>query len=197
MRGTSEVSSWYEIDASGARILGHSFRPPHIDPKTWVKLSEERKMEEMQKHRDAVPSAPRVSACAPLGLLGFNKAMAAQVVEWSNKDHKLQEPTSLNDYCVQEDRAHELEPELAPEDQALPWDAWDAYIEELDNAQKSNAAAFRAAVASSGASAGTTNRPTSDATSGVSVGATIAAANRKGEVIPAMPTIPYEPKHRP
>ena len=58
--------------------------------------------------------------------------MAAQIVAWSNTDCKLEEPPNLGDYAINEDKAHQLEPELAPDDQPLPWDAWDSFIDELE-----------------------------------------------------------------
>jgi len=216
-RGDNVTSRWYQIDASGARILGHSFRPPSIGPGQWVKMSEMQKLEEIAKHSDAqsTSSAPRVAGCAPLGLLGLlglDSAVAAHVVEWSNHDHKLEEPTSLDDYCT---KASDLQPELAPEDQRLPWDAWDDFVAELEAPQK---ARLGAQVVAGGASAaGPTRAPSNvggastassrrvgrrwgkrsvdggDSAAGTNV---TSAANRV-VVAPVMPTVAYDPKHRP
>ena len=131
-RGTTVTSRWYQIDESGARIMGHSCKPPNIDSTTWSRLSEERKLEEIVKHRDnAAPAqaASTIAACAPLGLLGLQTPSSACVTRWTNEDNKLQEFTSLEDYCV---RADQLEPEVADEDQEVPWVAWDRFIEELE-----------------------------------------------------------------
>ena len=47
-------------------------------------------------------------------------------------DYKLQDPIHLEDYAVKEDKVQDLQPEAATEDQPLPWDAWDAFVEKYD-----------------------------------------------------------------
>ena len=111
-RGGNTTTRWYEIDASGTRIFGSSLRPPTVKAKKWAKMSEERKLAEIIKHSDAAAAdvagsasgtgdrsiaAPSVAACAPMGLLGFNNALASTVIEWSNTDYKLQDPIHMED----------------------------------------------------------------------------------------------------
>ena len=106
----------------------------------------------------------------------------------------------MDDYCIQQDKAHQLEPEVAPSDQPLPWEAWDAYIEKNWEHPAAKAKAFRAALAAGtstttggGISAGDGARAQVDG----GEGSFAAAAARKKDIIPPMPTVPYEPKHRP
>ena len=88
-RGNKEVNTWYEIDESGSRILSTSFKPPSISSKAWVKLSEAEKLEAIANDSK---KAAVVIECAPLGVEVFRShALAAQVLTWSNSDHKLQE----------------------------------------------------------------------------------------------------------
>ena len=65
-------------------------------------MSQERKFEEMVKASDA------------------SSASAAQVITRSKADHKLQEGIHLEDYPVNEDKVHQLQPETSPADQPLP-----------------------------------------------------------------------------
>ena len=51
-RGDSEVNTWYEIDESGSRMLGHSARPPDIGAKRWAKMPEAQQLEEIGKYHD-------------------------------------------------------------------------------------------------------------------------------------------------
>ena len=53
----------------------------------------------------------------------------------------------MDDYCI---KAPDLVPEIAPDDQPLPWDAWDAFIDELEAPQR---AKMGAQVVTGGASA--------------------------------------------
>ena len=46
----AQKSAWYEIDASGARVLGTSFKPPGIGSKVWAKMTEEQKLEAIAEH---------------------------------------------------------------------------------------------------------------------------------------------------
>ena len=39
-RGDREVHPWYEVDASGSRILGGSVRPPDTPAKIWSKMTD-------------------------------------------------------------------------------------------------------------------------------------------------------------
>ena len=174
-------------------------------------MSETRKLEEIAKHRDAqsTSSAPRVAGCAPLGLLGLlglDSAVAAQVVEWSNHDHKLEEPTSLDDYCT---KASDLQPEHAPEDQRLPWDAWDDFIAELEAPQKARLGAQ--VVAGGVSAAGPTGAPSDDggaSTAGTrrvgrrlgkrsvdggvsAAGSSVTSAAGRVVVAPVMPSVAY------
>ena len=88
-RGSSEVNTWYRIDESGSRILETSFKPPGIGSKVWAKMTEEQKLEAIAKHSSS--TAGVVIEYAPLGVLGLeNKALAAQVIAWSNDGNKLQ-----------------------------------------------------------------------------------------------------------
>ena len=62
MRGTSEVNTWYQIDESGARILGTSFKPPGVGTKVWAKMTEVQKLEAIAKHSSSggvVSTKPR------------------------------------------------------------------------------------------------------------------------------------------
>ena len=102
-RGSSEVNLWYQIDESGARIMCHSFKPPGITSKAWGIMAEERKLEEMVKHRDAWFSTLDVAACAPMGLLGLDMAMAAQVIAWSSKDFRLPDSPTFDESCIHSD----------------------------------------------------------------------------------------------
>ena len=137
-RNDKTTTRWYEVDESGARKFGNSLKPSNVPSNVWSRMTEQQKMEEIVKASASVAAAPTL--CAPLGLQGLSTgasagaiSMAAQIVAWSNADCKLQEPTGLDDYAVSEARVHELEPEVAPDDQPLPWDAWDAFIEEMDS----------------------------------------------------------------
>ena len=102
----------------------------------------------------------------------------------------------MENYCIKEDKAHELEPELAPEDQPLPWDAWDDFIDKMEEHGRSHAQDVKVALASCGQSSsggGCEPAAARDVVSGV-----IAAPARRAKgAIPAMPTIPYKPEHRP
>ena len=80
------MNTWYEIDESGARILGTSFKPPAIGSKVWAKMSEEQKLEAIAKHKAAAGVAVE---CAPLGIAGLTIAAAAQVIAWSSDGNRL------------------------------------------------------------------------------------------------------------
>ena len=67
----------------------------------------------------AATLAAKALACAPMGLLGFNtdhKVMAARAKLWSNDniDDIKPQQTTLDDYCEDQHRAHDIEPDLAP-----------------------------------------------------------------------------------
>ena len=95
----------------GSRILSTSFKPPRIGSRTWVKLSEEQKLEAIADHSK---KAAVVIECALLGVEGLRShAVAAQVLAWSKTDCKLQDDVGLEDYCVTQDKGHQLEPEVA------------------------------------------------------------------------------------
>ena len=212
-RGDSMVNTWYEIDESGTRILGNSTKPPDVDSKKWAQLNHEEQLQEIRDYHDRVrdqracaddgdvpigghaaksslTTSSKLAACAPMGLLGFNKPLAAQVTRWTNEDNKLQEVT-LDNYCVDEDRAHQLLPEHAPPDQELPWDHWDNFIEEMEATGK----ALQAFVVGGDASAD--NKAVSSMSGDVSARAGTCLAAPSKRAIPAMPTIPYKPEHRP
>ena len=63
----------------------------------------------------------------------------------------------------------------------LPWDVWDEFIDDMDGTRKSNADAFNMAVATN---------------AGCNSGVVTAVSERKGrkarEIVPAMPTTPFE-----
>ena len=108
-------------------------------------MTEEQKLEAIAKHSS---NAAVVIECAPLGVSGLqNVALAAQVIAWSNIDHKLQDDVGLEDYCIHQDKVHELTPEIAPEDQIPPWEYWDQCIEEEEQHKNAHAKAFRVALA--------------------------------------------------
>ena len=136
-----------------------------------------------------------------MGLMGLQKAVAAPVVEWSNDGYKLQEPTSFDDYCV---KANNLEPELAPEDQALPWEAWDEFIMELEaptlgsaEAKGGTGGVNTAGKPKAEASASCASGGSSVAGGASAAGIDVAAVVAPGKMSPTMPTIPYKPEHRP
>ena len=196
-RGESQICTWYEIDESGARKLSSSFKPSGISTKDWVKMTEEQKLEEIAKHSSA--SAGVVIQCAPLGVAGLaNTALAAQVLAWSNDGNKLEEEVGLEEYCIKP--AHQLQPEIAPPDQIPPWEYWDQCIEQEKQHKQTHAEAFRVALAAfpSAPTTGEITSGTRTAGAVASGGASTAAATRRGKsLIPAMPTIPYAPEHRP
>ena len=80
-------------------------------------MTEEQKLEAIA---NAFPPAGFIAECSPLGVGGLNVALAAQVISWSNLDHKLEECAGLEDYCIKEDKADKLLPEVAPPDQEPP-----------------------------------------------------------------------------
>ena len=51
MRGFNMISTWYEIDNSGARKLATSFRPPDVNKKALAKMTEEQKLQKSNMHR--------------------------------------------------------------------------------------------------------------------------------------------------
>ena len=97
----------------------------------------------------------------------------------------------------------DLQPEAATEDQPLPWDAWDNFIEQYLADGAAHAAKYKddttviAGPASrtgddSGGQGDTKTTPASRRGCG-----SVTLASRHGEVIPKMPTTPYVPQHRP
>ena len=198
-RGDSQICTWYEIDESGARILGSSFKPSNIGTKAWAKMTEEQKLEAIAKHSSN--TAGVVIECAPLGVHGLqNTTLAAQVLAWSNHDNKLEDDIGLEDYCITPDPASKLQPEVAPPDQIPPWEHWDQCIAQEDEHKKAHAKAFRVALAANPCTTAAGASTSGDCTKGAVVGkgaSTFAATRRGKDLIPAMPTIPYEPKHRP
>ena len=112
------MNTSYEVDDSGARKLSTLLKPPNIDSKAWVKLSEERKLEEIAKYNSA--SAGVAITCAPLGVAALRShVLAAQVLGHDVVDNNPQEYIGLDNFCISKQHGHS---EIAPEDQVPPWD---------------------------------------------------------------------------
>ena len=143
-RGENQICTWYGIDESGSRKLGTSFRPPSIQPKAWVKMTEEQKLEAIAKHSST--KAGVVIECAPLGVAGLrDTAIAAQVSKWPEHKPPHEDEVGLENYCIKPQPDHP--PELAPVDQLPPDEYWDKCIDDEKHQKQACAAAFRVALA--------------------------------------------------
>ena len=54
-RGGKEISTWYEIDASGSRIIGGTVRPPDTPVKVWSKMSEAQQLADIADYTAGRP----------------------------------------------------------------------------------------------------------------------------------------------
>jgi len=142
------------------------------------------------------------------GLLGraaaLSPAAAASGYGGMKAKQGMEEQPGLEDYCVPSP-----EGTPAPVEQALPWDAWDAHIVELEREVEVRAEAYKKATADfnrqlagviaeglTGNGGCATSEPHATVAAAAASGGVIAAVVRsrgsaKRRLIPALPTVPY------